>query len=196
MKKSHIIRIIATSFILINTALSITGCSKKESLSDSTPSETCPTELPTSERPTPTAREELLAMLGIELPTDATIENYYQGWEQPTEFIEIQYFAVKVIISTAEMPDFEQQIISVFGEPGSDFTKGIISEYTAITDPFINNHPPGLSIDIKKVDRVYFWYGTGVPLKQEEKPFVTRCVYAFVMQEEDGKRAVYFSYGA
>jgi len=65
-----------------------------------------------------------------------------------------------------------------------------------ITDPFINLRSSGLAVDLEKASRIYWRFGTGVPLSQEHKPFITRYIYAFVMVEDAGMNVVYFSYGA
>jgi len=187
---------IITGFIMICSISSVIGCFGKESLSNSSSTEQEPTELPISERPTPTAQEAMESMLGITLPEDALIEYYIHKWIEPVERIIIQLFSLKATINKADFNDFEQQIITSFGEARTDYSRDIISEDTKITHPFINRSSSGLeNISWDNVERIYFSYRTGVPLEQEHKPFVTRYVYAFVMSEEDGKRVIYFSYG-
>ena len=139
--------------------------------------------------------EEILeAMLEIVLPESAETVDYAYGQERIKE-LEINYFKVTVIMDTSEFEDFEEQIKREFGEAKSDFTKGIISDDLIITKPFLNLNTSGTVIDMDKVDRIYFRYGTG-GIRGESQPFTTRYVYAFVMQEEEGKRAVLISYGA
>ena len=142
------------------------------------------------------AAETLKSMLGIALPDSAKISLFISGSEEIIESVKIPYFCLSVAISSTDIQDFEQQIRIFFGEPKSDFENGVISEETTIVNPAINLNSNGLVLDRDRIERIYFRFGTGAPLLQAEKPFITRYVCAFVMQEEDGSRVVHFSYGA
>ena len=194
--KFSISMILAAGLLLSFTAVSLAGCRDGEQRPSLQTEEPEPSEPPPSESPMPEAREVVEAMLGITKPDDAVIENYFHGWQEPTEGIRIQYFHLKVTISSAELENFEQQIVGFFQEPRCDYSKGIVSDDVEITKPVIHRYSSGPDVDFDRVDRIYWRYGTGVPLSQESKPFVTRYIYAFVMAEENEERVVYFSYGA
>jgi len=193
--KYKVCLVLTTGLLLSFAALFVTGCRDGEQGPSLQIEEPEPSESLTSESPTPEAREVVEAMLGIIIPDDAIIENYFHGWEDLSEYIRIQYFYLKVTISSSTLDDFEQQIEGFFHEAKCDYSKGEVSDDILVTNPFINLYSSGFDVDLNKVDRIYWTFGIGVPLSQEHKPFVSRYVYAFVMAEEDGERVVYFSYG-
>ena len=142
----------------------------------------------------PTASAIIESMLDITLPQDAETEMYaYKIGD-----IGDQSFVAKAIISSSDLSDIEIQITDTFGPPEVDYINGIESDSMLLANSIIRSICSicsNYSENQGEVVRVYFRFGTGSPLKSPHQIYTTKSVYAVVLNEENGKNVVCFSYG-